>query len=63
LKDHKFSLDRVRFTYVYADHQTDFVASLANADAKEDQNGNKVVPDDPLLRVAIIWRNREEKVR
>lgn len=39
-----YSVDRVRFAYIYQDRQTAFVSALSNGS------------DDTLLRLVVIWR-------
>ena len=65
VQEYKFSSDRVRFSYVLADRQSDFVSSLVAATPTGDKegDGDSLAGADPTLRVAILWRQKEDKIR
>jgi len=54
LVGHKFSLERVRFTYMLVERQKQFVSALT-------QSEEEVV--DPLQRVVVLWRRGEGQVK
>ena len=54
LVSHKFSLERVRFTYMLVERQKQFVSALT-------QSEEEVV--DPLQRVVVLWRRGEGQVK
>ncbi len=58
----KVSSDRVRFTYVLQEKQADFVNSLVGAKSEEDSAAASE-EGDPALRVAILWRQKESKIK
>lgn len=46
-----FSVERVRFAYIYQDRQSEFVSALSNGS------------DDTLLRLVVIWRRDTSHVK
>merc|ERR1719510_48835 len=54
LVSHKFSLERVRFTYMLVERQKQFVSALT-------QSEEEAV--DPLQRVVVLWRRGEGQVK
>ena len=56
--EHMFSPDRVRFTYVLMEKQLEFVNSLT---AEQKKKGGDV--PDPTLKIAIIWRRGNNKLK
>ncbi len=70
LREYKFSPERVRFTYVLAEKQAEFVGSLVaatsedeGAEVEESGGGGELPGADPALRIAILWRQRENKIQ
>ena len=54
LAAHKFSLDRVRFTYMLVERQKQFVSALTSSQEE---------PSDPVQRVVVLWRRGEGQVK
>jgi len=54
IHSHKFSKERVRFTYMLVERQKQFVSALTSAN--EDIS-------DPTLRVVVLWRRGEVQVK
>ncbi|XP_069683345.1 dnaJ homolog subfamily C member 16 [Periplaneta americana] len=49
-----YSAERVRFTYIFQERQTEFVSALANGEGS---------PAEPLLHVVIIWRRDNNHIK
>ncbi|PNF40918.1 hypothetical protein B7P43_G14976 [Cryptotermes secundus] len=49
-----YSADRVRFTYIFQERQTEFVSALANGEGS---------PVEPLLHIVIIWRRDNNHIK
>ncbi|KAJ9586685.1 hypothetical protein L9F63_019723, partial [Diploptera punctata] len=49
-----YSTERVRFTYIFQEKQTEFVSALANGEGS---------PAEPVLHVVIIWRRDANHIK
>ena len=54
LAAHKFSGERVRFTYMLVERQKQFVSALTSSQEE---------PSDPVQRVVVLWRRGEGQVK
>ena len=60
LQDSKLSSsERVRFTYVLMERQSEFVRAIVDSGQQADSVGE----EDAALRVAILWRQKENRIK
>ncbi len=66
---YRFSPERVRFAYVLADRQPQFVRALSNPAASPSSSSSSLLidssppPSDPTLHVAVLWRRDYDVVK